>query len=74
VVCGWEFLAIAAASSRASCGGLPCSAVKSSVATSVRTRARSLRGTGQSLGRPAAALSSAIRLATSTRIGGMSLL
>jgi hypothetical protein len=38
------------------------------------SRARSLSGTGQSLGRPAAALSSAIRLATSTRNGGMSLL
>jgi hypothetical protein len=44
-----------------------------SLATSVRTRARSLRGIGQSRGRPAAALRSAIRLATSTLNGGMSL-
>jgi len=49
------------------------SAAKNSRATSVRMRARSSRGIGQSRGRPAAEFSAAIRLATSTRNGGMSL-
>ena len=56
-----------AAISRASSGGRPCSAVNSSTATSVRIRARSSAGTGQSGGRPSRWFSAAIRVATSMR-------
>ena len=41
-----ECLAMVAATSRASAGGRPCSAVKNSTATWVRTRARSLTVSG----------------------------
>ena len=66
---GRDCLAIVAASSRASAGSRPCSAVKNSRATSVRIRARSAAGTGQSPGSPAAWLKAAIRRATSIRNG-----
>jgi hypothetical protein len=47
----------------------PCSDMKDSRATSVRTRARSAAGSGAPTGRPAAVLTAAMRLATSRRNG-----
>jgi hypothetical protein len=69
VVRGFDSSATAPASSRASAGKRPCSRWKNSRATSDRTRARSASGTGQSPGSPAAALTAAIRAATSRRYG-----
>ncbi len=62
---GLEYRAIAPASSRASWGGRPCSRVKNSTATSVRTRART--STPASPPAPSPPAAAVTRRATSTR-------